>query len=59
MTMLKTFSLAGLLFGLGIFLGAMFTPVGVDWSKELVDPDAKVPVHRKQQSNGDLKSVYS
>lgn len=49
MTMLKSFTLTAALFALGILLGSLFTPVGVDWNKELIDPEADVPVPQKSR----------
>lgn len=57
--MVKQFLAMGLLFAVGIGIGAFFTPVGVDWHKELVDPEAEIPVHQKQQSNSEAKRFFS
>jgi hypothetical protein len=59
MTIVKQLLAIGLLFSLGIAIGAVFTPVGVDWSQELIDADKEVPVHQKQQSTSPDKKLYS
>ncbi len=57
--MFKQFIVIGLLFAIGFGFGSLATPVGVDWSKELSQPESCAPVHQKQPTQRSTKKVYA